>query len=181
MQFGGIQTGRFADVAEVEEPHVFSWVTNNYWTTNFPARQEGELVWSYRLTSSSSPAVEKAYRAGLAGRVPFLSRVLPGGGETASRGGGSLLRLKSKGVVLLSARPAPEGVGVLLHFREVRGWSDSLSITGGSQRGIVVDVYPANALGETGSYLGSEVPFGPYESRFLLAIPRRPEGKPLRD
>ena len=34
-----------------EKPYLFSWVTNNYWTTNFRASQEGEPNWSYTLTS----------------------------------------------------------------------------------------------------------------------------------
>ncbi len=41
--FGEINTGKFQPAAKPGKPHIFSWVLNNYWTTNFLASQEGEL------------------------------------------------------------------------------------------------------------------------------------------
>ena len=42
-QLGGLNLGRFEKVAKIERPHVYSWLLNNYWTTNFRASAEGEL------------------------------------------------------------------------------------------------------------------------------------------
>lgn len=54
-----------------EKPHLFSWVTNNYWTTNFRASQEGELNWSYTLTSCADTS--NAALRPLAGATAFRS------------------------------------------------------------------------------------------------------------
>jgi alpha-mannosidase len=54
MQFGEINLGKFRYQAEVKQPHIYSWVMNNYWTTNFKASQEGEFKWQYHLTSGAT-------------------------------------------------------------------------------------------------------------------------------
>jgi hypothetical protein len=51
MQFGDINTGKYQRVSQVTRPHIFSWVMNNYWTTNFLAEEDGALEWTYYLTS----------------------------------------------------------------------------------------------------------------------------------
>jgi len=48
VQVGDIHTGKWARALTVSSGHVYSWVMNNMWFTNFPACQEGavELAWS---------------------------------------------------------------------------------------------------------------------------------------
>ncbi len=167
MQFGGIQTGRYEPVARVEQPHVYSWVTNNYWTTNFRASQEGELTWSYRLTSSDDASGEAAWRFGQ-GRVPFLSRVLPAGGTASRPVEDSVLSAEGSGVILVSSRPAPGGEGVLLCFREVNGRPSSLTLTSPAGRTPIGSVHASNVLGEELTLLSGPIPFAPFQSRFLL-------------
>ncbi|MCC6490963.1 MAG: hypothetical protein IT364_25975, partial [Candidatus Hydrogenedentes bacterium] len=53
VQFGGLNYGKWQEMAAVEKPHVYSWVMNNYWFTNFRASQEGEFKWSYYITSTN--------------------------------------------------------------------------------------------------------------------------------
>lgn len=71
MQFGGINLGRFEPVATIARPHMFSWVMNNYWTTNFRASQQGEFKWRYRLTSQRGTDNILATRFGWGARVPL--------------------------------------------------------------------------------------------------------------
>ena len=169
MQFGGIQTGRYEDVARVERPHMYSWVTNNYWTTNFRASQRGELRWSYRLTSTHDARDSTgayATRFGLDTRVPFLSRVLSGGGTAPSPdAGGPTLHTTGEGVILVAAQPAPDGRGALLLLREVNGRAATFAIE--SSDGPLT-VLGANALGDEGAPVSQPVPFAPFEARFLL-------------
>jgi alpha-mannosidase len=75
VQLGGLNLGQFARVAAPAAPHVFSWVLNNYWTTNFQASQGGELRWRYLLTSSSDASDSLATKTGLEARVPLAGRV----------------------------------------------------------------------------------------------------------
>ena len=80
VQFGAINTGRYQANARPASQQIFSWVLNNYWTTNFRASQEGEMSWSYQLTSSGDGSDEIASRFGWGQRVPLVSRVLPAAG-----------------------------------------------------------------------------------------------------
>lgn len=126
FQFGELNLGKFQRETRVKKPHIFSWVMNNYWTTNFRAGQEGEFRWSYALSSSAQMTRSVASRFGWSQRVPLLGRVLPGGGAAPPRESRSLLPLDVKNLILVAARPAQSGTGLLLHLREVDGWATSL-------------------------------------------------------
>jgi hypothetical protein len=120
MQFGGINTGRYQYETKPASQQVFSWVLNNYWTTNFRSSQEGGMTWSYSLTSGRDAGNGTATRFGWGARVPLVARVLSGTGETAGGGGSrSLWPFKPSAILLVSCRPA--GEGVILHLREVEG------------------------------------------------------------
>ena len=125
VQFGGIQTGRYQSGAVPGSQQIFSWVLNNYWTTNFRASQEGEMRWSYQLTSGPDASNEFATRFGWGERVPFVSRVVPaaaGTGSSAIAAGMpplSLWPFEPAPVLLVACRPLQEGV--LLHLRELSG------------------------------------------------------------
>jgi hypothetical protein len=77
MQFGAINTGRYQAGAMPQSTHVFSWPMNNYWVTNFNADQRGGHTWSYYLTTSADISRTFASQFGW-GRIPFLTRILPG-------------------------------------------------------------------------------------------------------
>ncbi|HQI48560.1 MAG TPA: glycoside hydrolase family 38 C-terminal domain-containing protein, partial [bacterium] len=124
MQFGGINTGRYQRAARPLSQQIFSWVLNNYWTTNFRAAQEGEISWSYQFTSGTEASDESAARFGWSRRLPLVARVLPAAGQAAGLRTAlpppvSLWPFKPAPVLLVSAQPAKEGV--LLHLRELSG------------------------------------------------------------
>jgi hypothetical protein len=120
-QLGGLNLGRFEPVARVEQPHLYPWLLNNYWVTNFLASEAGELEWSFALTSEPCAApASSAARFGLEEIVPLLARALPGGEpRPARRHPGSTFELSAPNVVLVGARPA--GTRVQLLVREVEG------------------------------------------------------------
>jgi len=70
VQLGDINLGRFSPVAVKPAPVIYSWVLNNYWTTNFLASQEGELKWTYQITSTADISNDFAARFGWSNRVP---------------------------------------------------------------------------------------------------------------
>jgi hypothetical protein len=129
VQLGGLNLGNFSRIPHPASNHLFSWVLNNYWTTNFLASEEGELKWSYRITSGRDTSNTTATCFGMENRIPVLSRVFP-----ASVTPDSLLTFRSLypasciGVVLVSARPSPYGKGILLQLKEVAGKADSLAV-----------------------------------------------------
>ncbi|MCX6306090.1 MAG: hypothetical protein NT040_14100 [Bacteroidetes bacterium] len=129
VQLGDINLGKFARVANPVSGYIYSWVLNNYWTTNFLASQEGELKWSYQVTSVADPSNALATRFGMENRIPFLARVFP-----ASATPGSSLQPVSffpgtnNNLVLVSATPSAAGNGFILQMRETTGKPDSILV-----------------------------------------------------
>jgi len=163
MQFGGINTGRFQKNARPASGQIFSWVLNNYWTTNFRSSQEGEMRWSYAITSGTDASNDAATRFGWGTRVPFVSRVLPAG---AKKPAGVLTRsawpFLPASVLMVSARPVQNGI--LYHLRETEGRGAALGLTPDGKR---MRLQEADALGSPLRTVTS-VSMKPYEVKFIL-------------
>ncbi len=167
VQLGDINLGKWQPVARVERPHVYSWVMNNYWFTNFRASQEGEFRWSYYLTSSRDGSNTKATQVGWGSRIPLVARVLTPG--TAGAGGASLsaFRVSESNVVLVGARPARDGSGIIVQMREVDGKACVVRFES-SLPGITLRaVEEVDILEETLRTAGAAIPFSPFETKFL--------------
>jgi len=87
------------------------------------ASQQGELRWSYSITSSDDSSNSFATRFGKSERAPLLSRVmLPSAStnksETEER---SLLNLNVPNLLLVNTTLSSDGKGIILHLREVEG------------------------------------------------------------
>ncbi len=163
MQFGGINTGRFQKNAKPASGQIFSWVLNNYWTTNFRSSQEGEMMWSYAITSGTDASNETATRFGWGTRVPFVSRVLP---ASPKKQHGALTRsawpFQPASVLMVSARPAVNGT--LYHLRETAGRAATLLLAP-DRKGVKME--EADALGTPLRTVPS-VSFTPYEVKFVV-------------
>jgi hypothetical protein len=172
FQFGAINTGKFQHQLKVERPHMFSWVMNNYWTTNFCASQEGEFRWSYSLTSAANPAASHAYRFGCSKRVPMLGRVMAGGGADRPLERRSLLAMDAPNLILIAARPASHGAGVIVHLREVDGKAARLDTSGWKFAGRPVRVHEVNALEDDLATSEGAPDFGAFQTKFLWLEPK---------
>lgn len=134
-----------------EKPHVFSWVMNNHWCTNFQASQSGEFNWSYSITSSEDASDATALRFGLSERVELYPRVIPskavidaGKKDLPMEWSGLRLEADSKDVVITSIAPASFRKGIILQVRNV---SDTQSVARFvNARGRALRVLPVNAL-----------------------------------
>ena len=162
MQFGGINTGRFKAGAKPETQQIYSWVLNNYWTTNFRSSQEGEMSWSYALTSGRDASNTFATQFGWGVRVPFVSRVLPRG-KAASAGAStrSAWPFAPSSVLMISSRPAKEGI--LLQLRETSGQATPLKLAASSKGWKMEEV---DALGGQPRPL-TAITFQPLETKFI--------------
>ena len=166
VQFGEINLGKFSYRANPEKPHIYSWVLNNYWTTNFRASQEGALRWTYQLSSTSDHSPVFATRFGWANRVPLAQRVLPSGGAPASLITRSLLQPVPENLLLVGSTPAPDGKSVFMQFRELEGKATELPVTK-LLSGREAEVYRVDALGGSPAPPGEKLLIGPYETVFL--------------
>ena len=162
MEFGGINTGRYIPGAKPATQQIYSWVLNNYWTTNFRSSQEGEMSWSYALTSSGDASNLFATRFGWGIRVPFVSRVLPKGQtpstHTRTR---SVWPFTPSSVLLISSRPAKQGI--ILHLRETAGQTTPLELTASANAWKMEEV---DALGDPLRPVVT-LSFQPYETKFI--------------
>ena len=123
VQLGDFNLGKWQPVTRVQQPHIYSWVMNNYWFTNFRTEQEGEFKWHYYLTSTPDTSRTFATRFGWSSRVPLVTRVLPPA-KTARAPAPqrlSALTIDAPNVLVVEARPASNGEGVVLHLRELEG------------------------------------------------------------
>jgi hypothetical protein len=172
FQFGAINTGKFQNQLSMDRPHVFSWVMNNYWTTNFCASQEGEFRWSYALTSATNPAAEHAYRFGWSRRIPLLGRVLAGGGANRPLERTSLLAMDVPNLILVAARPASHGAGLIVHLREVDGKAARLDTSSWQLSGRPARVHEVSALEDELGTPNGAVDFGAFQTKFLWLEPK---------
>ena len=78
VQVGGIQTGRWAEDLHANEATLLLCLVQNHWTTNFQARQSGELLFRYRLTSLPVYDPAAASRFAAEQLVPPLIVRVPG-------------------------------------------------------------------------------------------------------
>jgi len=164
MQFGGINTGRYKAGATPEQTHIFGWPMNNYWVTNFNADQHGGHNWTYSLTSTGDKEVKKAVRFGWENSIPFLSRVLPGGGKGDAAFEGSWIDGWPDNVLLVSAMPSQDGASLRFHLREIEGIGSSLNLIN-KINGRILKCTQIDVTGE--EVVNGDAYFKPYESKFF--------------
>jgi len=121
VQLGEINLGKWMETTEVERPSIYSWVMNNYWFTNFLAKQEGELCWRYWLTSQKEPNASAAVQFGWGSAVPLAVRVLAPGVSGSQPPAWAGLTAMPANVLMVNARPSFNGNGIVLHLRETAG------------------------------------------------------------
>lgn len=168
MEFGDINLGKFQEFSSAEKPYIYSWVLNNYWTTNFPAAQEGGMEWRYEFTSSSDSSLWFATHFGWSSRVPLITA--PHGGNTnASRiQSKSLLNFASGDPMLVSARPAWNGSGIVLCLREIAGCSTRVNVSNLLKSGLAQIAQEVSSLEEPIGEPSKEILFIPHEVKFIL-------------
>ncbi|MBN1270804.1 MAG: hypothetical protein JXB26_00905 [Candidatus Aminicenantes bacterium] len=180
VQLGAINLGCFQAVSLPQSMHIYSWVLNNYWTTNFKASQSGEIRWSFVLTSGTETSNESAVRFGRESLVPFLARVLPP--ESGSEGpyAWSLWDGPAESLVLIAAGLSTDGDGVIFHLRETGGREVRLDEAALLKATGAVSLAEVNVLGNEIRSAKPAAVFGPHESKFLkvkTAVPEKKRGK----
>lgn len=111
VTFGGFHFGADQRSVDLEDGHVYGWVTNNYWETNFRASQSGLVRARYHLRPHDGFEESEAHRAGENAahwRPAFQTLDEPGigGDETPLGRRGQLLDLPEPPVLALQIRPA---------------------------------------------------------------------------
>jgi len=164
MQFGAINTGRYQAGATPVSTHLYGWPMNNYWTTNFNGEQHGGHTWLYSLTSMKSGSMREAVRTGWGNRVPFLARVLPGGGPGEAFREKSLITGWPENLLMISAIPEQDGKSAVLHVREINGESATITLSDGGT-GKLFKMVPVDVTGEP--LKNGDFTLKPFEAKFF--------------
>ncbi|HPA44916.1 MAG TPA: glycoside hydrolase family 38 C-terminal domain-containing protein [bacterium] len=174
VQFGDLNLGKWQDMVQIEKPHVFSWILNNYWFTNFRATQEGELNWSYYLTSIKETDNRSAVRFGWGSRIPFLARVFPPSKNIEGTPAPSLswIAWDAPNVILVDARPARYSDGVILHLREIEGMPSTVDLDEQKTAMRIKQADEVNVLEEVVQKKVRSVSFDPFEVKFVRLLAR---------
>jgi hypothetical protein len=137
---------------------------NNYWVTNFNADQRGGHTWTYYLTTSEDVTNGFATRFGWGSRIPFLTRILPGGGPGDDNKSSSLISGWDENLLLISASPAEKGKYIFVHLREINGKKVTPVLT--SPNGNPFKIIASDPAGKP--YRDQDITINPLESRFFL-------------
>ncbi len=159
-----------------ENAHVFSWIMNNYWTTNFRAMQEGELKWTYAITSMSDNSDSSAAEFGWGNRVPLYARVMPAGitkhanskvaASNRKARSYSFLSIEPSNVFMTSCEPSKaQEKAVLINLRETDGKEAILKVCGPDNLPLKFEI--VNVLDEGDSKLMTDYKMKPYENIFI--------------
>ena len=118
VHLGGITTGRWMKELQPEGPTVMSWALNNHWMVNFKASQGGLIPLRYTLTTFSGPGddVNAARFAAEAVTPPIVLRDRLRLGQPSGR----FITLPEDAGVLLTAKPAEDGRGIVLRLQNLR-------------------------------------------------------------
>ena len=109
---------------------LFAYVLNNYWPTNFAARQGGDFVFRYRI-SALAPGGDRAepVRRGWAACDPLYASA-----PYTSAGAGPLPRkdaalvVTDPGVAVVGAKPADDGTGAIVKLLDVAGAARTVGV-----------------------------------------------------
>jgi len=164
MQFGGINTGRYKAGAIPETIHIYGWPMNNYWVTNFNAEQRGGHNWTFTLSSSENNSQLNATKFGWGNRVPFLTRVSPGGGKGDKNWSASFITGWPENILLISSFPSEDGSFSIFHVREIAGENAKIELGNGITGNNLI-VKEVNVLGEI--IENGTVEIEPFESKFF--------------
>lgn len=168
MQFGDINTGRYYYKHQPETTKMFSWVLNNYWTTNFKAYQEGGLSWSYDLTSGSDISNSFATRFGWGTRVPMLTRVFPESRTFSVTRSKSFLKILPENLLLVASKPAESGEGIVLQLRETDGKAINANLSEILTVVRYTQAMEVTVLEEEKQRIEDNLNFNPFETKFIL-------------
>ncbi|MBL7829352.1 MAG: hypothetical protein JNJ57_22135, partial [Saprospiraceae bacterium] len=172
VQFDNLNIGRYYYRLKPKTNHLFSWVLNNYWVTNFKASQEGELRWNYYITSKSDPSIAFASRFGWGARTPLPSRVMMADAQASGTTlvSKSFLPLDIANLLLVQVTPSLDNQGVILHLRETDGNHVSLNIDEIVRQLGAKSASEVNVLEEKLSDVSGKLWFDHFETKFLKFI-----------
>ena len=113
---GDINRGLWQEELNVETGHLYSYIMNNYWFTNYKADQGGQMQFRYALTTRALSDAEAA-KFGWQASMPLQLRLIPGAqdGPLPSRPT-SLCRVQPESVMVTAIKSPEVGSGLVVRL-----------------------------------------------------------------
>ena len=167
--FSDFNMGKFERYPKPGKTWLYSWVFNNYWTTNFRAFQEGGFSWSYQITSTTDTTNTFATKYAWGERNPFPTRTFPAGANELKTPSMETLKISgSLNAMLVNSRPVFDGKNsLLLHFRELEGSTAEVKLSSAIPGQSIKKMVEVNVLGKPIGQPLSSVQLKPFEVRFI--------------
>ena len=120
--FQDINRGKWQTELPITNGHLYAYVMNNYWFTNYQPGQGGELTFRFSITSDAKADTVESARFGWAASNPLiavktdaqLDRPLPSGAS-------SLVEIDQPNVLVIGMKQPEAGEGLLLRLWEIAG------------------------------------------------------------
>ena len=120
--FQDINRGKWLRNLPLKSGHLYAYVLNNYWHTNYKAGQGGRHVFRFSITSRAKADNTASAQFGWTAANPLLPAITPEGQPGPLPGqSASLVEIAEPNVLLLAAKQAEVGDGLVLRLWEVSG------------------------------------------------------------
>jgi len=129
ITLGTINQDTFKSPLPLDNGHIYAYVFNNYWFTNYKASQGGEMIFRFALTSMPEYDRVAAARFGQTVRNPLRGIYAAGAARPAGKPAASLCSAAPGNVVIQTIKQAESGKGLIIRLREVSGKKTQATIT----------------------------------------------------
>ena len=120
--FQDINRGKWQTQLPLTNGHLYSYVMNNYWHTNYLAGQGGDYTFRFSITSRPKSDNAASARFGWAASNPLLGVVVQANPQgPLSEEPTSLIAVDEPGVIVIGVKQADEGHGLVVRLWEVTG------------------------------------------------------------
>ncbi len=130
IQAGDFHFGRLQDsIPRQAQPVLLAWPMNNYWNTNFPRVQPGQVEFRYVLETHGAFRPAHAAAHGRAVATPVFAHPLHHGAPMAD---GQLMVVSGDDVQLLHVKPADDARGLIIRLVNLGDQSTSARVRPGN-------------------------------------------------
>jgi len=127
--FQDINRGKWQTTLPMVNGHIYGYVFNNYWWTNYRAGQDGDLRFRFAITSRSASDLAASARFGANVASPMLTAISgpnPNGVFTARNAG--LLSVAETNAQVIGVRQSADGKGTIVRLWESSGLNTTAHI-----------------------------------------------------
>jgi alpha-mannosidase len=120
--FQDINRGKWQSSLAYDTGHLYAYVMNNYWHTNYKAGQDGDFTFRFAITSRAKADNAASTQFGWGASNPLLAVPVEGNADAPLAGGAAnLVEIVESNVMMVGAKQAEDGNALVLRLREVSG------------------------------------------------------------